>query len=94
MINNRDVDTKRDKTELLDTAIPFNKHVQNRTAIDVTASVRRSHNMGIQNTQLLMPEELNFLIGKLILMGHRPGNREMAIVIWLMLLLSKSIEEI
>ena len=94
VINNRDVDTKRDKTELLDTAIPFNKHVQNRTAIDVTASVRRSHNMGIQNTQLLMPEELNFLIEKLILMGHRPANREMAIVIWLMLLLSKSVEEI
>ncbi|MCU7376276.1 hypothetical protein PEC18_37200 [Paucibacter sp. O1-1] len=94
VINNRDVDTKRDKTELLDTAIPFNKHVQKRTTIDVTASVRRSHNMGIQNTQLLMPEGLNFFIEKLILMGHRPANRRMAIVIWLMLLLSKSIEEI
>lgn len=94
VINNRDFDTKRDKTELLDTAIPFNKHVQKRTTIDVTASVRRSHNMGIQNTQLLMPEELNLLTEKLILMGHQPANREMVIVIWLMLLLSKSVEEI
>ncbi|MCC4831787.1 hypothetical protein LMH66_03985 [Shewanella sp. 10N.7] len=94
VINNRDVDSKRDKTELLDTVIPFNRHVQNRKAIDVTASVRRSHNMGIQNTQLLMPEELNFLIGKLIELGNQPANREMTIVIWLMLLLSKSVKEI
>lgn len=94
VVNNRDVNTQRDKTELLDTAIPFNKHVQSRTAIDVTASVRRSHNMGLQNTQLLMPEELNLLINKLIKLANQPVNLETAIVMWLMMLLSKSIEEI
>jgi hypothetical protein len=94
VVNNRDVNTKRDKTELLDTAIPFNKHVQDRTAVDVTASVRRSHNMGLQNTQLLMPEELNLLISKLIKLGNQQSNLETAIVIWIMMLLSKSIAEI
>ncbi|SUI72155.1 hypothetical protein [Shewanella morhuae] len=86
--------TKRDKTELLDTAISFNKHIQARTAVDVTASVRRSHNMGLQNTQLLMPKELNLLIGKLIKSGNQSSNIETTIVIWLMMLLSKSVEEI
>lgn len=94
VVNNRDFNTKRDKTELLDTAIPFNKHIQARTAVDVTASVRRSHNMGLQNTQLLMPKELNLLIGKLIKSGNQSSNIETTIVIWLMMLLSKSVEEI
>ncbi|MGI2000917.1 hypothetical protein [Shewanella frigidimarina] len=94
VVNNRDVNTKRDKTELLDTAIPFNKRIQARTSVDVTAKVRRSHNMGLQNTQLLMPEELNLLISKLIKLGNQQSNLETAIVIWMMMLLSKSIADI
>ncbi len=91
VVSNGELNSKRDKTELLDAKIPFNKSVQSRTAIDVTAKVRRSHNMGLQNTQLLMPNELNLLINELIRLGNKKVNHEFVIAIWIMMLLSKSI---
>ncbi|MGL4473502.1 MAG: hypothetical protein ACRCT7_03440 [Shewanella sp.] len=94
VIHDRHLSAKRDPTELLDTAIPFNKYVQSRLAVDVTAKVRRSQNMGLQNTQLLMEAELDHIISTLITLAKKKSWLDITIVIWLMMLLSKSIVEI
>ena len=94
VVNNHDLTTKRDKTELLDTKISFDRQVKKGIEIDVTRDVIRAHNMGYQNTQLLMPSTMSLLVNKLVKYGQQPDNREIAIVAWIMLLLSKSISEI
>jgi hypothetical protein len=91
---NADMSKKRDRTALLDVAINFNPMVKHRTEIDVTSRVRRSHNIGMQNTQLLMPAELYLLANKLLVYGSRGSTRETAIILWTMLLLSKSVSEV
>ncbi|MFB2683629.1 hypothetical protein ACE02B_00180 [Shewanella mangrovisoli] len=91
---NADMSEKRDRKALLDVSINFNPMVKHRTEIDVTSRVRRSHNIGMQNTQLLMPAELYLLANKLLVYGSRDSSRETAIILWIMLLLSKSVSEV
>ncbi|MCS6153568.1 hypothetical protein G3465_11730 [Shewanella baltica] len=91
---NADMSEKRDRTALLDVAINFNPMVKHRTEIDVTSRVRRSHNIGMQNTQLLMPAELYLLAKKLLVYGRSGSTRETAIILWTMLILSKSVSEV
>ncbi|KEK28122.1 hypothetical protein [Shewanella xiamenensis] len=91
---NADMSEKRDRKALLDVSINFNPMVKHRTEIDVTSRVRRSHNTGMQNTQLLMPAELYLLANKLLVYGSRDSSRETAIILWIMLLLSKSVSEV
>ncbi|QYK06997.1 hypothetical protein [Shewanella zhangzhouensis] len=94
VMTNRNLTEKRKKTDLLATEIAFNSSVKLRSEIDVTSSIRRSHNMGIQDTQLLMPAELHILVHKLLAYGNRAQTRQIAIVAWVMLLLSKTVSEV